>query len=71
MTAQVKNLFTQATCVHSKPKNIKSVKYSQKDFDELPKAYDVREKWGEKCPSTKKILDQSACGILNAFKRDI
>lgn len=50
MTVEVGRIFTQATCKHSKTKNRKVMKYSKEELSELPEAYDVREKWGDKCP---------------------
>ena len=35
--------------------------YSTKASD-LPDAFDAREEWGDYCPSTADIYDQSACG---------
>ncbi|KAI6176708.1 putative Cysteine proteinase [Aphelenchoides bicaudatus] len=66
-TADVKMQFMQASCSKSKNKTFNAVQHSEEDYKKLPKNYDVREKWGEKCPVVKHIRDQSSCGSCWAF----
>jgi len=43
------------------------VKESSNNVGDLPESFDAREKWGEKCPSTKEVRDQGSCGSCWAF----
>ena len=42
--------------------HIFTVKPLTNNFGDIPESYDVRDKWGDKCPSVKEVRDQGSCG---------